>query len=321
MRATSVKEFEKKFLTTSANGEFMLRKIHIGVPGEDLFVDGFLCTSPKRSGYYYDTVHPKERIVIHYTAGTISSDIPTLTTTNRHVSVPFVIARDGTIYQLFSSKFWSGHIGKGLGNTNTGNAQDKCSIAIELSNYGFLTERDENLETCYSRQKNMQGVTGPIDIYCSLGDEKEFVKLPQAFRQEQYYAAHTAAQYNSLITLLRYLTAQYNIPRKFLPEAIRYQTTDEVLKFKGIVSHVNYRPDGKWDIGPAFNWEQVINGVQTPVYKPTVLRSVSIRHDDGIKPITSEDENEEFLPAAKDRSTENESYDDSHLLSESDRRL
>lgn len=320
MRATSVKDFEKKFLASGANGEFMLRKIHVAVPGENLFVDGYLCTSPKRSGYYYDTVHPKERIVIHYTAGTIASDIPTLTTSNRHVSVPFVIARDGTIYQLFSSKFWSGHIGKGLGNTNTGNAQDKCSIGIELSNYGFLTERDGNLETYYSRQKNMQGGTGPMDIYCSLDDEAEFIKLPQPFRQQKYYAAHTPAQYDSLIILLRYLTAQYNIPRKFLPEPIRYQTTDEVLKFKGIVSHVNYRPDGKWDIGPAFNWDQVIKGVRAAEYKPTISRSANVRNDDGTKAIISEEENEEFLPAPKDRSKENDAYDDTNLLSESNER-
>ncbi len=318
MRATSVKEFEKKFLANGGNGEFMLRRIHVAVPGEDLFVDGYLCTSPKRAGYYYDTVHPKERIVIHYTAGTITSDIPTLTTNNRHVSVAFVIARDGTVYQLFSSKFWSGHIGKGIGNTNTGNAQDKCSIGIELSNYGFLTERDGNLETYYSRQRNMQGLRGPMDVYCSLDDETEFIKLTQPFRQQKYYAAHTPAQYDSLIILLRYLTKQYNIPRQFLPEATRYETTDEVLKFKGIVSHVNYRPDGKWDIGPAFSWGEVVKGVQAAAYKPAVSRAIKIRHDDGTKPISSEEDSEKFLPAPKDPAKENEGYDDTDLLSESE---
>ncbi len=69
---------------------------------------------PNRTGYYYETEHKKERIVLHFTAGNVRSDMITLTTQDRHVSVPFVIARDGTIYQLFSSKFWSGHLGAGL---------------------------------------------------------------------------------------------------------------------------------------------------------------------------------------------------------------
>src|SRR5688500_6410155 len=133
MRYTSLNALDEKVLLTASNGEYNLRKISVPVPGEDLKLEGYLCTPVNRSGYYYDRVYPKERIVIHYTAGNIKSDLSTLTSHNRHVSVPFVIARDGTIYQLFFSKFWSGHLGKGLGNTTTHNAQAKCTIEIDLS--------------------------------------------------------------------------------------------------------------------------------------------------------------------------------------------
>lgn len=160
MRYTSLNAFEEKFLHTANNGEYNLRKISVPVPGENLKLEGYLCTPANRSGYYYDREYPKERIVIHYTAGNIKSDLSTLTSHNRHVSVPFVIARDGTIYQLFSSKFWSGHLGKGVGNTDTNNAEDKRTIGIELSNYGFLSEKSGNLETYYSRQKNLMGRLG-----------------------------------------------------------------------------------------------------------------------------------------------------------------
>lgn len=321
MRFTSVRDSEKKFLSTAGNGAYSLRNISVPIPGEDLSLKGFLCTPKNNSGYYHDVAHPKVRIVIHYTAGTITSDISTLTTHNRHVSVPFVIARDGTIYQLFSSKFWSGHLGKGLGNTNTGNAQDKCSIGIELSNYGFLKEKDGNLETYYSRQKNANGITGPTDVYCSLDDETEYIKLQTPFREQKFYAAHTLAQYESLIILLRYLTAQYNIPRNFLPEPLRYQATSEVLNFKGIVTHVNYRTDGKWDLGPAFDWKQVITGVQSPQFKPTISRAIhSGKTVEGAKTITSEEDNKKFLPAARDSAAEDEEYDDSDLLSENNKK-
>ena len=154
MRYNVLPALESAFLQNGNAGEYDLRKFQIPVPGEQLQLNGFLCAPGNRSGYYYATEHPKQRIVIHYTAGQLRSDMSALTRNDFHVSVPFVIARDGTIYQLFPSKFWSGHLGKGLGNTNTGNAEDKCTIGIELSNYGFLTQVSDNLETYYSRRKN-----------------------------------------------------------------------------------------------------------------------------------------------------------------------
>lgn len=311
MRYTSLPRLEESLLRTGNNGEYNLRKLSLPVPHDAVKLEGWLCTPKARAGYYYNVVHPKQRIVLHYTAGSLRSDLETLTTTNRHVSVPFVIARDGTIYQLFSSKFWSGHLGKGLGNSNTGNAQDKCTIAIELSNYGWLAERAGNLETCYSRLKNNNGVAGSADVYCTLEETEAYQKLNTPFRSQSYFATFSDAQYQSLIVLLRYLTATYNIPRQFLPEAIRYQTTNEVLHFRGIVSHVNYRTDGKWDLGPAFDWNKVIAGVQAAEFKPAVSRStVPLVRAATAPAITSEEEAEALLPPAEDAAREDEPYED-----------
>ncbi|MDQ3683456.1 MAG: N-acetylmuramoyl-L-alanine amidase, partial [Bacteroidota bacterium] len=308
MRYTAINLLEEKLRQAGNSGEYTLQKISIPVPNENLKLEGYLCTPHNRSGYYYSVEHPKQRIVLHYTAGSLRSDLFTLSSHNRHVSVPFVIARDGTIYQLFSSKFWSGHLGKGLGNTNTNNAQDKCSIGIEISNYGFLSEKSGNLETYYSRLKNSNGVPGPVDVYCSLTEREAYEKLNTPFRQQIYYAAYTEAQYESLIILLRYLTARYNIPRQFLPESIRYQATNEVLNFKGIVTHINYRVDGKWDIGPAFNWKKLIDGVQAAEFKPTIHRGAATRGVENA--LGSEQELDSLLPEAKDPALENEPYEE-----------
>jgi N-acetyl-anhydromuramyl-L-alanine amidase AmpD len=283
----------------------------VPVAGENLSLEGLLCTPNGRSGYFYETAHPKERILLHFTAGNIRSDLSALSTHNRHVSVPFVLGRDGTLYQLFSSKFWSGNIGKGLGNIGTGNAEDKKTISIEISNYGYLTERDGNLETYYSRMKDSSGRPGPVDVYCSLLEKEAYIKLPQPYRGQSYYASYSEAQYNTLIILLRYLTTQYNIPRAFLPEPKRYAATPDVLSFKGIVSHVNYRSDGKWDIGPAFDWKKVIEGVQARVYTPTVKVTESVEVLEGMgMEIHSEEELEQYLPQGKDPQYENEEYDE-----------
>ena len=254
---------EERFRQSAGQGVYVLRPTAVPVPGEALTLNGLLCTPRQRSGYYYDAVHPKERIVLHFTVGGLPGDIETLTRHNYHVSVPFVIARDGTIYQLFPSAFWSGHLGGAAVGNATVNAQDKLTIGIELSNYGPLDRRSTSLKTTYG------------DTYCALTQTNAYQKLGATFRGKAYFATFTDAQYDSLTVLLRYLTAQYSIPRQFLPEANRFQTRPEVLNFRGIVSHVNYRASGKWDIGPAFDWARLIRDVQAPTFAQPQVRSLA----------------------------------------------
>ncbi|HTN05386.1 N-acetylmuramoyl-L-alanine amidase [Agriterribacter sp.] len=315
MRFTALINLEENLLHTGNNGEYTLAKIAIPVKGEDIILNGMLTTPKNRSKYYYAVEHPKQRIVLHFTAGQLRSDLSALTRDNYHVSVAFVIGRDGTVYQLFSSKYWSGHLGKGIGNTNTGNAQDKCTIGIEISNYGYLTERNGNLETYYSRQKNAEGQEGPVDVYCSLTEKQAWLKTGSPFRGQSYYAAYTNEQMESVVILLRYLTAQYNIPRVFLPEPERYQATEAVLSFKGIVSHINYRPTGKWDIGPAFHWDKVITNVQAPVFEPQYIKAENMPAARGMRgdadmPLRSEEQLDALLPEPIDASFENEPYEE-----------
>ncbi len=133
------------------------------------------------------------------------------------------------------------------------------------------------METIYSRLKDPNtGKIGPKDIFCSKDEKDLYVRLDEPFRGEKIFATFTNAQYDSLIILLRYLTAEYNIPREFLPEKVRYTATDQVIDFKGILSHVNYRMTGKWDLGPAFDWNRVIEGVQTESFTPKARILMSI---------------------------------------------
>lgn len=312
MHFNSLSSLESTIAKTGNNGEYELRQFSIPVPGEDLMLNGILTSPKKRSQYYYAVAHPKERIVLHFTAGHIRSDLGALTRHNYHVSVAFVVGRSGAIYQLFPSKFWSGHIGKGIGNS--GNAQDKVTIGIELSNYGFLTERNGNLETYYSRMKDNKGNIGPADVYCSLADKDAYHKTNTPFRQQSYYATYTNAQYDSLIILLRYLTVKYNIPRKFMPEATRYEATTDVLSFKGIVSHINYRTDGKWDIGPGFDWNKVTSGVQAASYTAQFNSIEQAEMRGGLDTtrgsLHSESEMEDYIPVGKDATEEEAPYDD-----------
>lgn len=281
-----------------SNSDYTLRPLSVAVPGEALVLNTLFCTPRERSGYYYKPADPKPvktRIVLHFTAGHVRSDMEALTGNNRHISVPFVIARDGRIYQLYPSEYWSGNLGKdAVGNSGTGNAQDKCTIGIELSNFGPLHLTGNVLKTIYG------------DPYCSLSDTDAYRKVSSPFRGESYFATFTNAQYDSLVVLLRYLTSRHQIPRQFVPEPRRYETFADVVSFRGIVSHVNYRASGKWDIGPAFDWTRVIRDVQAPTFAPPATRNFAFFAQPAL---SSEDDLIALLPKAAAPETENDDYE------------
>lgn len=257
MNFLQVVKTESLIKTTGHEGEFKVAApVAVPVPNEsDLsLVVQRVTPAEGHDSYFYPEKFPKKQIMLHFTEGHLRGDFNALTKKDNHVSVPFVVARDGTVYTLFSSEFWSYHVGK---NNLGGNGDlSKAAIGIEISNYGPLKLSGDNLLTPYD------------DVYCSINDTTMYVKLDKKFRDSQYYATYTDVQYDALIVTLRYLTAKFGIARQFLPEDIRYTTTAKALAFNGIISHVNYRED-KCDIGPAFDWAKVIAGVQAASFQPS----------------------------------------------------
>ncbi len=256
MNANAIPQYEATFKNNGVDShgrKHVLKPSSIAIPGENDTLNYTLCTPENNDqSFFYPEQAEKEKIVLHFTAGYLKGDIGTLTTENNHVSVPFVIARDGEIYNLWSSRNWSYHLGRGAIGGNT--IMSKNSIAIEISNIGYLRKINNNLVTAYSDN----------DVYCTLAEEEYYTYLDNGgFRGQEYYASFTNEQYESIISLLRYLTATYSIPRAFLPEEKRYGilSAAEAKSFKGILSHVNFRTSGKWDLGPAFDWERLINGL------------------------------------------------------------
>ena len=247
---------ESKLKATGYDGEFKVAPaVAVPVPNErDLsLVVQRVTPAAGHDSFYYPEKFPKKQIMLHFTEGHLRGDFNALTKVDNHVSVPFVVARDGTVYTLFSSEFWSYHVGKN--NLGSNGDLSKAAIGIEVSNYGPLTVSGGNLLTPYG------------DVYCSLNDTDEYIKLDKKFRDSQYYATCTDAQYDALIVTLRYLTAKFGIGRQFLPEDVRYTTTAKALGFNGIITHINYRDD-KCDIGPAFDWARVISGVKADSFQP-----------------------------------------------------
>ena len=257
MNHTRVQKIEQLYQTKKTN-QFNLKAFALPIPGQEGVIKGLACRPANLyNSYFYEEEVPKEKIALHFTAGHLQGDLSVLSQRDWHVSVAFVIARDGTIYQLHPSKYWAFHLGPDAKGGNKPMSQQ--TIGIELSNYGPLIPRDGNMETTYSKANSK-------DIYCSKDEEDKFVHLSEPYRGHQYYASYTDVQYDQLILLLKYLGATYEIPMDFLPEPLRYTTTPKVKDFKGILSHVNFRKD-KMDIGPAFDWDRVIEGVKVNVTK------------------------------------------------------
>lgn len=255
MRATSIPKHEKGFLKNKMDSnlkKFNLTNRSIPIKGSSEKMKYIDCRRENGdNSFYYEEHHSKTQIVIHFTVGYLKGDIATLTTPSNNVSVPFIIARNGVILNMWSSAYWSYHLGRGAVGGNT--IGSKKTIAIEVSNIGYLKKVGNDLVSIYSNN----------DDYCRLDETRFYTKLNEPYRGQQYYATYTKKQYDSLIVLLRYLTAQYDIPREFLPEDRRYITgnSNDIPNFRGILSHVNYRATGKWDIGPAFDWSRLISGV------------------------------------------------------------
>lgn len=251
MKATSIPGHEQTFINTgidSIGKKFKLKTNTIAIAGSTATVKITDCIRENNDdSFYYKETFPKERIVLHFTAGYLKGDISTLTTPGNHVSVPYVIGRGGAIYKLWDDSYWSYHLGSGASGGNT--EMSKRSIAIEISNIAWLEKVGQNLASSYSK----------TDVYCNLADTAYYTKLTTPYRDKIYFASFTAAQYDSLSKLLKLLLVKYPaISGKFIEVQQRYDYLPNPAAHTCIMSHVNFRPADKWDIGPAFNWDSVV---------------------------------------------------------------
>lgn len=265
MKVTKVNKQETDFTknyTDTSGTKFTVTSVESIDGGEIVKIN------PGYNSYFYKHKHTKTKIILHNTVGVLRSDIASLSKPDWHVSVPYVIARNGTIYELFDPTMWSYHLGRGAVGGNKTNS--KSSIAIELSSYGPLKRVNDNLETMYSNvsytnSKGIKKTTGN-DVYCSIQEREHFIELPIPYRGYSYFAGYTDAQLKSLNVLVDYLCNRFDIPKQILDETIRYNifsSSKESQEYSGICSHVNFISNGKWDIGPEMDWSYLFPEEET----------------------------------------------------------
>lgn len=179
---------------------------------------------------YFAEENEKAAICLHHTvsAGSANAVKQYFESTPERVGVAFMVEKSGGIFQLFNEKYYSYHIGKG--STTKDN---KKIIGIEIINEGILKKKGDKYYWFDGKQ---------------LYKDEPFI-LNEPWRNENYFARYTEAQFISTVELCKYLCNKHNIPRSVLTG---YDYKKEYFQFKGILSHHNLRPD-KTDVSLAFD--------------------------------------------------------------------
>ncbi len=235
MRAYKIADMEADFAKNLVDSNGNKYKVSEGV-----FPYVKALTLPNHK-HFIKEVRAKKRVVLHETMGVLKGDLATLT--KSQVSTAFVIARDGTAYQLFNPEHWAYHLGPS-GNGSYSNATESASsIGIEISGLGPLKLKDGVLSDIY-------GVA-----YCRESDTHLYDVVPQ-YRGYTHFTRYTDAQYATLKQLVADLTAKYKIPATFLPDDQLYSHNVAGAVRAGVSTHTNWRKD-KLDVAPNFDFKRI----------------------------------------------------------------
>jgi len=184
--------------------------------------------------------YDKTIIVIHHTisGNGVEGDVSSWEATTERVATCIIIDRDGIPWQLFSSKYYAGHLG--AGNINL----DKHSIAVELDNWGGLIAGDG---TTKQFGKNPDGtpkfvhtVTGKYYAYYGNSVTVPMQYYESGFRGYYYYEQYPEKQLRTLGELLLYWRLKYNISLNYNSDM--WDVSSRALSgTPGVWGHVSYR--------------------------------------------------------------------------------
>lgn len=234
MRVHRIPDLESRFYKTLRDASGKTFKLGTGTFP---YVRRLVLPNPK---HFIAQKRTKNKIILHFTAGVLTGDISALTTNS--VSTAYVLARDGTIYELFNPEFCAYHIGPSRDGSYSNKDMSFTSIGIEISNIGPLKLAGDALVDIYGKD------------YCGI-DEPQFYDSV-SYRGYDYYASYTAEQYSSLDQLLTDLCARYDIPRRGFAPPERFMYAPKSAPRAPISCHVNWRKD-KYDLAPNFRFNNI----------------------------------------------------------------
>lgn len=197
---------------------------------------------PLPEDQYVKKEYNKNIIVLHHTAsgGSAKSDVDYWKSNSEKIATAFVIDRDGTIWQCFSSKYYAAHLGtptstfKKFNINNTVLNLHKHSIGIELDNWGWLTKKSDGKYYTWAN---------------TIIPEDKVQVFSTPYLGQSYFEKYTDKQLESVRELLIYLCDTYKIPKTYNDD-MWFISKKALSGEPGIWSHTSYRESGKWDAYP-----------------------------------------------------------------------
>ena len=192
--------------------------------------------------YYQD--HNKKSILFlhHSVGGSARSTFRWWLTDPKPIGTAYIIARDGTIHEVFPPECWAYHLGYG------NRTDEKRSIGIELASEGALLKRGRELY-CFDRVSERTRYRGRV------------YDVGRTWRGYRYFAVYPAAQLRAVIKLVDDLLLRFAIP----PVVPRNARTGRAARFdvkrrlrQGIIAHAHVRAD-KTDVHPGFPWDLLVS--------------------------------------------------------------
>jgi len=195
---------------------------------------------------YFPSRDAKSGICLHHTlGGTARSTFNWWRDDRNHVGTAYIIARDGTVHEVFDPHCWAWQFGIRWPYDQK-IAFEKRIIGIEIASEGGLKEHHGNLY-CFDRINER-----------TLKNRDEAFDYGEAFRGYRYFDKYEAAQIDSLCELVNDLCGQYNIPRQTPEDHYKYYG-ERLGQFKGIIGHTMVRKD-KSDPAPDQSmWDTLIS--------------------------------------------------------------
>lgn len=225
---------------------------------------------PYSENGYFKRSTEKKQIGIHHTVSgdnTIGLDIikwwlTRLKNTGKRVATPFVVDRNGNIYQLFSTDYWAGHINPNgiTGNWNKFGSKtlkplniDMMCIGIELNSWGSLVESKGKYYPWKWDEKSKKIIPltslKPIDNVIIYDKSNGW---PNGFHGFNAFEKYTDEQIESTRKILLAINEVHGISLSYNEDMWgNYNTStkmwepnkDAMNGKEGIWAHVSYRPD------------------------------------------------------------------------------
>jgi hypothetical protein len=195
---------------------------------------------------YFQEEFPKKQIVLHHTisGNGVTGDVKTWEDDDAVVGTAIIVDHDGTPYQLFSSKYWTWHLG--IGNK----LRDSQSIGIEIDNWGWLIPGDGTVKKFGNPPKDVYTKVGKYYAYYGNVVDVAMQYYPNGFRGYNYYQKYTNEQIRTVGELLLFWKQKYSIPLTYHEQM--WDVSQEALSgVPGVWTHVSYRPaNAKTDLHP-----------------------------------------------------------------------